>query len=40
VSSLKVAGFDTNVKCKTGKIARSARFKANTPTKAKYLAAT
>ena len=39
-SSPKVAGFDATVKCKDGKVARSARFKANTSTEAKFYAIT
>src|ERR1019366_3250754 len=34
-SSPKIAGFATTVKCKTGTVARSARFTANTSTTAK-----
>jgi hypothetical protein len=35
-SSPKVAGFDTTVECRTGKVERSAKFKANTSTKAEH----
>ena len=35
LSSPKVAGFNTTVKCKTGKVTRSAKFKANTSTQVK-----
>jgi hypothetical protein len=37
-SSPKVAGFDATVKCKTGKVARSVKLKANTSTKSKSYA--
>ena len=39
-SSPRIAGFTTTVKCKSGTIARSARFKANTSTTAKSFAVT
>jgi len=39
-SSPKVAGFDATVKCKSGKVARSAKVPANTSTKARSYAMT
>ncbi len=39
-SSPKVAGFDATAECKTGKVERSARFKANRSTKAKHFGLT